>query len=72
MFLKKTTGKINERNRRKMNKPVYLGLPILDIIKITMYEYWYDYAKRKFGDIVKLCCMDMDSFIVQNELTILS
>ena len=55
-----------------MNKPVYLGLPILDIIKITMYEYWYDYAKRKFGDIVKLCCMDMDSFIVQNELTILS
>ena len=55
-----------------MNKPVYLGLPILDIIKITMYEYWYDYAKRKYGDIVKLCCMDMDSFIVQNELTILS
>ena len=30
-----------------MNKPVYLGLPILEISKIVMYEFWYDYVKLK-------------------------
>ena len=29
----------------KMNKPIYLGLSILDISKITMYKFWYDYVK---------------------------
>ena len=28
-----------------------------------MYEFWYDYAKPKYGEKVKLCCMDTDSFI---------
>ena len=32
----------------KMNKPLYLGLSILDISKITMYEFWYDYVKIKY------------------------
>ena len=31
----------------KMNKPIYFGLSILDISKITMYEFWYDYVKNK-------------------------
>ena len=31
----------------KMNKPIYLGLSILDISKTTMYEFWYDYVKIK-------------------------
>ena len=26
----------------KMNKPLYLGMSILDISKTVMYEYWYD------------------------------
>ena len=29
----------------KMNKPVYLGLSILEISKILMYEFWYNYIK---------------------------
>ena len=48
----------------KMNKPVYLGLSILEISKILMYEFWYDYMKPKYNDNVKLCCMDTDSFIM--------
>ena len=32
----------------KMNKPIYLGLSILDISKIIMYEFWYDYVKIKY------------------------
>ena len=48
----------------KMNKPIYLGLSILDISKITMYEFWYDYVKSKYEDKTRLCYMDTDSFVV--------
>ena len=48
----------------KMNKPVYLGLPILEISKILMYEFWYDYMKPKYSDNVKLCYIDNDSLIM--------
>ena len=47
-----------------MNKPVYLGLSILDISKTLMYGFWYDYMKPKYGDNVELCYMDTDSFIM--------
>ena len=30
-----------------MNKPVYLGLSILEISKIVIYEFWYDNMKPK-------------------------
>ena len=48
----------------KMNKPIYLGLSILDISKITMYEFWYDFIKSKYGSRAKLCYMDTDSFVI--------
>ena len=48
----------------KLNKPIYVGMAILDISKTLMYEFWYDYMKPKYGDNVKLCCyMDTHSFI---------
>ena len=47
-----------------MNKPVYLGLSILNLSKTVMYEFWYDYLKPKYGENVKLCYIDTDSFIV--------
>ena len=55
---------IIEMKRMKMNKPIYLGLSILDISKILMYEFWYDYMKPKYNDNVKLCYMDTDSFLM--------
>ena len=48
----------------KMNKPVYLGMSILDISKTLMYEFWYDYLKPKYKDKAKLCYMDTDSFVI--------
>ena len=53
-----------KRTKVKMNKPIYLGLSILDISKILMYEFWYDYMKPKYGHDVKLCYMDTDSFVM--------
>ena len=52
------------KTKVKMNKPIYLGLSILDLSKILMYEFWYDYMKPKYGNRVKLCYMDTDSFIM--------
>ena len=45
-----------------MNKPVYLGQAILDLSKIVMDEFHYDYMKPKFKDL-ELCYMDTDSLI---------
>ena len=47
-----------------MDKPVYLGLSILELKKILMHELWYDYVKPKYGEKSKLCYMVTDSFIV--------
>ena len=47
-----------------INKPIYLGLSILELNKILMYGFWYDYVKPKYGEKVKLYYMDTDSFIV--------
>ena len=46
-----------------MNKPVYLGLSILELSKILTNEFCYDYVKLKQGEKAKLCCIDTDKFI---------
>ena len=48
----------------EMNKPVSLGFSILELSKILMYEFWYDYVKPKYGEKAKLCYMDTENFIV--------
>ena len=47
-----------------MNKPVYLGLSILELSKILMHEFWYDHVKPKYGEKAKLCYVDIGGFIV--------
>ena len=47
-----------------MNKPVYLGLSILDLKKTVLYELLYDYLKPKYGQNLKLCYIDIGSFVV--------
>ena len=46
------------------HKPVYLGLSILELSKILMHQFWYDYVKQKYSEKAKLCYMDTVSFIV--------
>ena len=53
-----------KKTKVKMNKPIYLGLSILEVSKTLMYEFWYDYVKPKYNNDVKLCYMDTDSFIM--------
>ena len=52
-----------EKKEVHMNKLVHLKLSILELSKILMYEFWYDYVKPKYGKKAKLCFMDPGSFI---------
>ena len=36
----------------------------IELSKILMYEFWYDYLKPQYDEKSKLCCMDTYSFIV--------
>ena len=46
-----------------MNKPVYLGLPILEISKIVTYELLYDYVKPKAWRKAQFCYIDTDNIV---------
>ena len=52
-----------EKVKVVMNKPVYLGQAILDLSKIIMYEFHYNYMLPKYRENIKLCYMDTDLFI---------
>ena len=45
-----------------ITKPVYLGLSILEISKIVMYEFWYDYVKPKYRQKEKLYHKDTNIY----------
>ena len=47
-----------------MNKPVYLSQAILDLSKLVMYEFHYDYMVPKYRDHQKLCYNDTDKSMI--------
>ena len=56
-------------HRRKtevnLNRPTYIGMCVLDLSKLCMYQFYYDTLKARYGGRVRLCYTDTDSLLVQ-------
>ena len=55
------------KTKVKMNKPIYVGMAILDISKTLMYEFWYEYLKYKYADKIRLYYMDTDLSLLSKQ-----
>ena len=60
----KCFGYRNDKPQVLNIKPDYFGLSILELSKLLMYEFWYNFAKPKYGEKAQLCYMYTDTFIV--------
>ncbi len=69
IFNEDLTGVNLKKVKIILNRPTYAGFTILDLSKILMYSFHYDYMKLKYGDQVKLLFTDTDSlcYNVQTE-----
>lgn len=56
-----------EKTSVLMDKPIIVGMSVLDISKITMYSFLYDFLKPKYGDKVTVAYTDTDSFVLAIE-----
>ena len=48
-----------------LNKPAFLGMFILDLSKILMYKFYYDYIKNKYGHNSRLLFIGSDSWMYE-------
>ena len=56
-------GVEKQETKLKLDKPIFIGMSILDLSKQHMYKFYYDVMKPKYGDNIKMVYTDTDSFV---------
>ena len=56
-------GVEKQKTKLKLDKPIFIGMSILDLSKQHMYKFYYDVMKPKYGDNIKMVYTDTDSFV---------
>ena len=55
----------NSKDTLTLNKPAYIGMFILDLSKVLMYEFHYNYIKTKYGNNSRLLFTEIDSLMYE-------
>ena len=53
------------KSKVKLNKPIFLGMTILDLSKQHMYSFYYDVLKQKYKENIRLIYTDTDSYVLK-------
>ena len=53
------------KSRLVLNRPVYVGMSVLDLSKSLMYDFYYNQMKAQYGDRVELLYTDTDSLLLE-------
>ncbi|KAL4112107.1 hypothetical protein QTP88_015955 [Uroleucon formosanum] len=54
-----------KRTQISFKQPIYIGMCILDLSKMLMYDFYYNIIKKKYGNRVRLLYTDTDSLILE-------
>ena len=63
-FLQNLAAIHMHKTNLKLNRPVYVGMSILDISKHLLFNYYYNHLKVKYGDMCNLHYTDTDSLLL--------
>ena len=64
IFAKNLVAIHEKKEVLKLNKPIYVGCTVLELSKLAMYTFYYNFLKHKCENF-KLLYMDTDSFIIE-------
>ena len=64
IFNERLVGIQNHKEKVLLNKPIYVGMSVLDLSKWLMYDFYYNHLKKTYGNLVKMCYTDTDSVII--------
>ena len=64
IFNEDLVGVQNHKTKILLNKPIYVGMCVLDLSKHLMYDFYYNHLKTKHGDKIRLLYTDTDSVVI--------